>query len=83
MPLARNLSTSEAETVEDLSIVLAELGATLASARRTATMGGKGSLAPVPVNGGNAPIPDLRETVAGLACKVFSGHSACGPTIRA
>jgi hypothetical protein len=34
-------------------------------------------------DGRDAPIPDLRETVAGLACKVFSGHSACGPTIRA
>src|ERR1700680_663992 len=27
--------------------------------RRTAEMGGKGSFAAVPVNGGNAPLPDL------------------------
>jgi len=29
-------------------------------------------------NGRDAPFPDLRGTVAGLACKVFSGRSACG-----
>ena|SRR5215831_8948731 len=30
------------------------------------------------VNGQIAPTPDFRETAVGLACKVFSGHSASG-----
>src|SRR5580704_16989579 len=37
-----------------------------------------GTFAGTRSNGRDAPIPDFAETAVGLACKVFSRHSACG-----
>jgi hypothetical protein len=41
-----------------------------------AAMGGKGSFAPVPVNGGNAPIPAIPATASEARRSTHYGRSA-------